>query len=121
MSETVTARFDDAPLSAPAGASVAAALLASGRTSWRTTRTGRQRGLFCGIGVCFDCLVEIDGQTGQRACLVTLADGMDIRSHRGAGEAERERDGSGTGETECERDGSGTGETDGSAAGGERS
>ncbi|WP_137827050.1 (2Fe-2S)-binding protein, partial [Brevibacterium sp. 2SA] len=87
MSETVTARFDDAPLTAPAGASVAAALLASGRTSWRTTRTGRQRGLFCGIGVCFDCLVEIDGQTGQRACLVTLADGMDVRSHRGAGEA----------------------------------
>lgn len=110
MSETVTARFDDAPLTAPAGASVAAALLASGRTSWRTTRTGRPRGLFCGIGVCFDCLVEIDGQTGQRACLVTLADGMDIRSHRGAGETEHERDWSGTG----------TVETDGSAAGGER-
>ncbi|MFE2656097.1 (2Fe-2S)-binding protein [Brevibacterium sp. NPDC059310] len=110
MSETVSARFDDSPLTAPAGASVAAALLASGRTSWRTTRTGRQRGLFCGIGVCFDCLVEIDGQTGQRACLVTLADGMDIRSHRGAGEP-------GAGET----DGSDSGETDGSAVGGERS
>jgi predicted molibdopterin-dependent oxidoreductase YjgC len=120
MSETVTARFDDAPLSAPAGASVAAALLASGRTSWRTTRTGRPRGLFCGIGVCFDCLVEIDGQTGQRACLVTLADGMDVRSHRGAGEAEIERDEDGSGETECERDGSGSGETGGSTAGGER-
>ncbi|QQB15423.1 2Fe-2S iron-sulfur cluster-binding protein [Brevibacterium casei] len=115
MSETVTARFDDAPLTAPAGASVAAALLASGRTSWRTTRTGRQRGLFCGIGVCFDCLVEIDGQTGQRACLVTLADGMDVRSHRGAGEA------GAAGASGAGASGAGAHETGGAAVGGERS
>ncbi|MFC9441890.1 MULTISPECIES: (2Fe-2S)-binding protein [unclassified Brevibacterium] len=115
MSETVTARFDDAPLTAPAGASVAAALLASGRTSWRTTRTGRPRGLFCGIGVCFDCLVEIDGQTGQRACLVTLADGMDVRSHRGAGEA------GAAGASGAGASGAGAHETGGAAVGGERS
>ncbi|EKU47522.1 (2Fe-2S)-binding protein [Brevibacterium casei] len=83
MSDEVTASFDGSPLSAPAGASVAAALLASGRTSWRTTRAGRPRGLFCGIGVCFDCLVDIDGQTGQRACMIPLAEGMDIRSAGG--------------------------------------
>ena len=89
MSDEVTASFDGSPLSAPAGASVAAALLASGRTSWRTTRAGRPRGLFCGIGVCFDCLVDIDGQTGQRACMIPLAEGMDIRS--AGGHAHRER------------------------------
>lgn len=89
MSDEVTASFDGSPLSAPAGASVAAALLASGRTSWRTTRAGRPRGLFCGIGVCFDCLVDIDGQTGQRACMIPLAEGMDIRS--AGGRARRER------------------------------
>lgn len=89
MSDEVTASFDGAPLSAPAGASVAAALLASGRTSWRTTRAGRPRGLFCGIGVCFDCLVDIDGQTGQRACMIPLTEGMDIRS--AGGHAHRER------------------------------
>lgn len=80
MSEEVVASFDGSPISAPAGASVAAALLASGHTSWRTTRQGRPRGLFCGIGVCFDCLVDIDGESGQRACMIPLAEGMDIRS-----------------------------------------
>ncbi|GAA3843986.1 hypothetical protein KACC15558_27120 [Brevibacterium ammoniilyticum] len=83
MSDEVTASFDGSPIGAPAGASVAAALLASGRTSWRTTRTGRPRGLFCGIGVCFDCLVDIDGESGQRACMIPLAEGMDIRSAGG--------------------------------------
>jgi len=83
----VAARFDGEPLLAPAGVSVAAALLADGRTAWRTTREGAQRGLFCGIGVCFDCLVEIDGESGQRACMIPLAEGMEIRSAR---RAERE-------------------------------
>ena len=72
------ATFDGEPIEAPAGASVAAALLASGRTSWRTTRGGAQRGLFCGIGVCFDCIVDIDDESGQRACMIPLAEGMEI-------------------------------------------
>lgn len=80
MNDEVTASFNGSTISAPAGASVAAALLASGRTSWRTTRSGRPRGLFCGIGVCFDCLVDIDGESGQRACMIPLTEGMDIRS-----------------------------------------
>ena len=79
----VHATFDGAPLEAEAGTSVAAALIATGTRSWRTTRDGRQRGLFCGIGVCFDCLVEIDGESGQRACMIPLAEGMDVRSASG--------------------------------------
>lgn len=81
---TISATFEDEPISAPAGASVAAALLSADRTAWRTTRAGRQRGLFCGIGICFDCIVEIDGESGQRACMIPLADGMDIRGARSA-------------------------------------
>ncbi|MFD2082376.1 Thioredoxin reductase [Actinopolymorpha cephalotaxi] len=50
------------------GQTIAAALLAADRTSWRTTRTGRPRGIFCGIGVCFDCLVTTNGRR-VRACL----------------------------------------------------
>ncbi len=72
------ATFDGEPLEAPAGASVAAALLASGRTAWRTTRKGAPRGLFCGIGVCFDCIVDINGESGQRACMIPLEEGMDV-------------------------------------------
>lgn len=57
------------------GQSVAAALIAAGIRSWRTTRGGAPRGLFCGIGACFDCLVTINGEPAQRACLVPAHDG----------------------------------------------
>ena len=73
----VTVTFDGRALPASEGQSVAAALTAAGVRSWRTTRQGgRPRGLFCGIGVCFDCLLTIDGRPGQRACLVPVRDGM---------------------------------------------
>ena len=76
--QRIHATFDGEPIAADAGASVAAALVASGRTAWRSTRGERPRGLFCGIGVCFDCLVDIDGESGQRACMVPLREGMRI-------------------------------------------
>ncbi|MCX4966663.1 (2Fe-2S)-binding protein [Streptomyces sp. NBC_00654] len=66
------------------GQTLAAALVASGRVAWRVTRLGqRPRGVFCGIGVCFDCLVTIDGQGGQRACLVQARTGMAITTGEG--------------------------------------
>jgi predicted molibdopterin-dependent oxidoreductase YjgC len=80
--------FDGARIPFVEGQTVGAALWANGVRSWRTTRIGgRPRGLFCGIGVCFDCMVEIDGRPDQRACLVPAAAGLTVRSHRGAGRA----------------------------------
>lgn len=79
----VQATFEGKPITAPAGASIAAALIASDRVAWRSTREGAQRGLFCGIGVCFDCLVEVDGESGQRACMIPLQDGMRVCSAKG--------------------------------------
>jgi predicted molibdopterin-dependent oxidoreductase YjgC len=74
---TFTVTFAGRALPARDGQSVAAALTAAGVRSWRTTRReGRPRGLFCGIGVCFDCLLSIDGRPAQRACLVPVRDGM---------------------------------------------
>jgi predicted molibdopterin-dependent oxidoreductase YjgC len=71
-----TFSFDGRPIAAEPGQSVAAALWAAGIRSWRRTRYGDEpRGLFCGIGVCFDCLVTVNGVTGQRACLVEAHDG----------------------------------------------
>ena len=52
---------------------VAAALTAAGITTFRQTRDGAARGLFCGMGVCQDCLVEIDGRPNQRACMTRIA------------------------------------------------
>lgn len=69
--------FRGAVVPAEPGQSVAAALVAAGVTDWRTTcRDGRPRGLFCGIGICFDCLITVDGVPDQRACLVAAADGL---------------------------------------------
>jgi len=63
------------------GQTIGAALMACGTASWRTTRRGGEpRGLFCGIGVCFDCLVTVDGERDQRACLVRACEGQDVRS-----------------------------------------
>lgn len=58
------------------GQSIGAALIAAGITSWRTTRVAaRPRGLFCGIGVCFDCLVTVNDQASLRACLTEARPG----------------------------------------------
>lgn len=77
--------FNGTALSAAAGTSVAAALWAAGLRALRTTRGGEPRGIFCGMGVCFDCLVEIDGCPNIRACRVPVADGMRVRTQQGAG------------------------------------
>ncbi|PJJ70578.1 2Fe-2S iron-sulfur cluster protein [Diaminobutyricimonas aerilata] len=74
-------RFDGTPVPFVPGQSIGAALMANGISSWRTTRVeGRPRGLFCGIGVCFDCLVTVDGQRSQRACVTPAHPGQDVRS-----------------------------------------
>ncbi|MEU6478048.1 (2Fe-2S)-binding protein [Streptomyces sp. NPDC047017] len=70
---------DGEPVEFVEGQTVAAALVAAGRVAWRTTRVGhRPRGVFCGIGVCFDCLVTIDATAGRRACLILARTGMTV-------------------------------------------
>ncbi len=77
--DAVTLTVDGRVLTVAPGQSVGAALATNGITAWRSTRkNGRPRGLFCGIGVCFDCLVEVDDVPNQRACLVEACDGMQI-------------------------------------------
>jgi hypothetical protein len=85
---TFTFQFDGKPVVAAPGQTVAAALWAAGVRSWRTTRgTGAPRGLFCGIGVCFDCLVTIDGEPNQRACLVPARPELVVTTQVGVGNA----------------------------------
>jgi predicted molibdopterin-dependent oxidoreductase YjgC len=79
MTDRVNATYNGKPIAAAEGVTVGAALMANGVHAWRSTRHNSQsRGLFCGIGVCFDCLVEIDGEPNQRACMVRLSEDMDI-------------------------------------------
>lgn len=78
--------FDGRAIGYRRGQSVGAALTAAGIRAWRSTRVdGRPRGLFCGIGVCFDCLVVVDGRPNERACLVPADAGMRVETQEGTG------------------------------------
>jgi predicted molibdopterin-dependent oxidoreductase YjgC len=78
--------FAGREMAADGGQSVGAALIAAGQVSWRTTRhSGAPRGVFCGIGVCFDCLVVVNGRPNQRACLTEVRDGDVVEPQEGAG------------------------------------
>ena len=66
------------------GESVASALLASGIRSCRTTPvSGAPRAPYCMMGVCFECLVEIDGVPNRQSCQVIVEEGMQIRRQQG--------------------------------------
>ena len=85
----LTILVDGDELMAHEGESIAAALLASGRrlTRW-TARTGEPRGYFCGMGVCQDCLVTVDGAPNVRACMTPVRQGLRVEIQRGLGEWE---------------------------------
>ena len=78
IGRAITLHFDGQPIAALEGETVAAALSAAGITTLRTTASGAPRGLHCGMGACFDCVVTIDGRHGQRACQAKASDGMTI-------------------------------------------
>ncbi len=76
---------DGQAVSAQEGDSVAAALLASGVMEFRVSPTsGGPRGPYCMMGVCFECVVTIDGRTDRQACMTPVAAGMDVRTNAGA-------------------------------------
>jgi D-hydroxyproline dehydrogenase subunit gamma len=66
---------DGEPVTGIEGQTIAGILLAAGRSSWRSAPSGAPRGVFCGIGVCFDCLVTVDGVRDVRACRRRARDG----------------------------------------------
>jgi len=77
---------DGRAVTAAAGQTIAAALLAAGhRIARRTTRRGEPRGVFCGIGVCHDCRMVVDGQPNVRTCLTAVRAGMAVATQEGFG------------------------------------
>jgi aerobic-type carbon monoxide dehydrogenase small subunit (CoxS/CutS family) len=83
--QPLTILVDGEPVQAFAGESVATVLLAQGRRTFRHTEHGAPRGLFCGMGICFDCLVTVDGVENVRACMTPVAEGMVIATTGHAG------------------------------------
>jgi len=81
---TASFDFDGCPVTYRPGQTVGAALVAAGTRSWsRSVRTRRPMGLFCGIGVCFECLLTIDGVPDVRACLAPADEAVAVRSQDG--------------------------------------
>ena len=78
--QAVTITVDGVPIQAYLGETIAGALLANGQRAWRRTENGKPRGLFCGMGICFDCLVTVDGVSNVRACVTPVSDGMVIET-----------------------------------------
>lgn len=82
---TLTITFEGQCIAARPGESVAAALLAhTGDPTRRTVVTGKGRTPFCMMGVCFDCLVTIDGRPNVQACMVEVQEGMVVQLQDGA-------------------------------------
>jgi predicted molibdopterin-dependent oxidoreductase YjgC len=83
---TVRFTFDGETIEALEGETIAVALYAAGKSTLRTTqRKSEPRGLFCNMGVCFECLVEVDRHANLRACQTVVQAGMQVKTQRGFG------------------------------------
>ena len=78
MNDTVRITVDHRAISVDANISVAAALLGASTTSFRTSVSGAKRGPLCGMGICHECRVTIDGVAHRRSCMIAVADGMQV-------------------------------------------
>src|SRR5262245_30338008 len=87
---TLTLTVDGKAIRARPGDTIAAALLAVGIERCRTSAvSGAPRAPYCLMGVCFDCLVTIDGVGSRQACLVAVREGMTVETQLGRREAGR--------------------------------
>jgi len=77
--------FEGREIKATAGMSLAAALMAAGVTTFRTSPvSGAPRAPYCMMGICFECLVVIDGVANQQACMIEVREAMSVARQRGA-------------------------------------
>src|SRR5213595_3616588 len=88
---TIAVEVEGRSILVPPGATAAAAVLLAGLASIRDTPVGGgERAPYCMMGVCFDCLAEIDGVPNRQSCMVAVHPGMRIRRQRGARAVEAE-------------------------------
>jgi sarcosine oxidase subunit alpha len=81
MAEDVTLSVNGKRVRAPAGSVLAVALTRAGEVGFRRSISGQPRGPLCGMGVCFECCVTIDGRPHQRSCLALCKEGMEVQTH----------------------------------------
>ena len=80
MPERITLTVNGAPVSAPAGAMVSTAVALSGAGTFRRSVTGEPRAALCGMGICFECRVTINGREHSRSCQIPCEPGMEVET-----------------------------------------
>jgi sarcosine oxidase subunit alpha len=80
MPETILLYVNGEPVTVGAGCMVSAAVMIAGVSAFRRSVSGRPRGPLCGMGICFECRVTIDGEPHCRSCQVPCREGMDVKT-----------------------------------------
>ena len=80
MPELVTLKVNEVAVRVSAGTMVAAAVLQAGVTSFRRSVSGEARGPLCGMGICYECRVTVNGVAHVRSCQTLCENGMDVRT-----------------------------------------
>lgn len=80
MPDSVTLSINGRALTVPEGSTVATAVWLSGAAAFRRSVSGEGRAPLCGMGICFECRVTINGQPHARSCQIVSQDGMDVRT-----------------------------------------
>jgi predicted molibdopterin-dependent oxidoreductase YjgC len=89
MSRTVMITVDGKPIKAKKGEMILSALLAEGIIVNRYTQKRKEpRGLFCGIGLCTDCVMVVNGKPNVRTCVTPVEENMTVETQYGAGKEE---------------------------------
>jgi len=78
MSSPVRIFVNGEAVSVPPMATVAVAVMIAGRSSFRTSVSGEMRGPLCGMGICFECRLTVDGESHVRSCQTVCRDGMEV-------------------------------------------
>ncbi len=80
MPETIALSVNGHRLIVPEGSTVATAISLSGATTFRRSVTNQPRAPLCGMGICFECRVTINGQPHARSCQIVCRSGMEVRT-----------------------------------------
>jgi sarcosine oxidase subunit alpha len=78
MPDTVQLKINGTAVRVSDGSTVAVAVMQSGQSMFRRSATGEARGPLCGMGICFECRVAIDGQEHCRSCQILCREGMEV-------------------------------------------
>ncbi len=80
MGKQIQLRVNGKSVAVPEGAIVAAAVTIAGETRFRKSVLGQPRGPLCGMGICMECRVTINGLTQCRSCQTLCAEGMEVHT-----------------------------------------